>query len=116
MKKLSTLLLLALLFTACTERGYTLKPVTQTTTPKKTVLNKTKEAKVVQKVKKASTITTKTLQVTLEKPTIKKSIVQPITTQKPTQVKEESFFTLSEETKNKVSGFLILVIGIIILL
>jgi len=113
------LLLFTLLFTACVERGQTLKPtvnrsmskaiaplVLHHSNPKaSTMQNKApKENKlsVISKIEKVP-VTTQNTSTTSEE-------IDEITHQ------EDSFFTLSDETKNKISGFFVIVIGIMILI
>ncbi|HFD14405.1 MAG TPA: hypothetical protein ENJ34_03785 [Epsilonproteobacteria bacterium] len=100
-----TLLFFTLLFTACAERGsnLTLKTVSQ---------------KPIQRINTPKIKQTKT------KPTHKKTTVTPTpkskvvsaTPKKATSIIEEPSFSLSDETQNKISGFLIIVIGLLILI
>jgi hypothetical protein len=120
MTKNSLLLLLTtLLFTACVERGQTLNPTINTSmatpiihksqikTPSTKSIN---TKKIVKEIKKP--IVTKSI-----KTTPKKNILPtPSTEVKQTAIDNNDFFTLSDETKNKISGFFVIVIGILILI
>jgi len=122
MKNITILLLLTLLFTACTERGYILKPVQTSSKPTNIVVKKQpivktsidKETPSTIKIKEKSIIKPKKIVEITE--VIEKNTISPDNNKVATEVKSESFFTFNDETKNKISGFLILLIGIIILL
>jgi len=119
------LLLFTLLFTACVERGQTLKPTINRTmsepiaplvlhhnnvkkTPsiqKSTIQNNTpKDNKIfiMSKTKKVSE-STQNMNISSEE-------LDEMTHEK------DSFFIWSDETKNKISGFFVIIIGIIILI
>ena len=122
MKKTLLLLLLSLFFTGCIERGQTLKPAPIHTTPTvtKAILS---NPSVVKSKKSITSPLVKTVPVVNIKPSIKeeKKITEKITmTQKtvkqPDTTNTDDFFGLSEDTKNKISGFFIIIIGIIVLL
>ena len=112
MKKILLALLFALLFTGCIERGENLQPTYATS-----------EIKLIQ-LENSNIVLTSTLS------PIKQDTVSPKETitkiNAPVNishvdianetVKDECIFPLSDETKNQISGFFILVIGVIILL
>jgi len=113
----TALLFFTLLFTACAERGTTVtpknvqqKPIQEETltatvnTKVSTVKLKSKKSKtIVSDTKSKCTIVPKT-QTKISKSPVKES----------SSIKNDSFFSLSDETKNKISGFLIFVIGLVI--
>ena len=126
-KQTTILLFITILFTGCIERGHSLKPVKSQTTPSTTL---TKE------VKKQTSISTKKVikkkETTLRKKEVVKNelpkkdfSIKPnkITSASKVIIKPETekiatgfFSSLSDETKNNISGFFVMLIGIIILL
>ena len=118
MQKTLLLFILAIFFNGCIERGQNLKPVpvhTPTVVIKQIPVISKVESKKVKVSNDVSPIATQThikKQIKIEKnvDTIVSEVTQPSTKD------ENNFFTLSDETKNKISGFFIIVIGIIILL
>ena len=122
MQKTLLALLMTLLFTGCMERGQSLKPAPVHTLPIKTkptqTLSKIKPIKLEKsKVIPASKIPSKLKEQTPAKQTIiKADTADNISKVTHTSKKDESLFALSDETKNKISGFFIIIIGIIILL
>lgn len=130
-KRTTLLLLIALLFTACTERTHMLsikdikksvffsEPTKETP---KIVKKETKKCKVetakVKKIKKSSV----SQKIIVKKDTVKstkpfeekKAILIPKI--KKETVKESSIFDMSDETKKKLSGFFIYIIAIMILM
>lgn len=118
MKKTLFLLLLTLLFTGCIERGHMLKPAPVTVAtvatvapPVKKIPTKTQNTKPKHHSALKSPVKTKMIPET--------KVVKIVSTHTKVESihtkKEKSFFPLSEETKNRISGFFIIVIGIIIL-
>ena len=115
------LLLITLLFTACVERGQTLKP-TMNTSMATPITHKHKSQAKIQSTKSIHTkqtvedmeklIDTKPIKI------VKKEHTIPVSTTevKETTIDNNDFFTLSDETKNKISGFFVIVIGILILI
>jgi len=120
-KHIIFLLTFTLFFTACVERGQILSPdntsliCTQKaiqTVPAKTKEKKNKNLNIV-KIKKP--IQENVIE---NKPSLHTEIISQIekSTTNTTSSDNESFFTFTEETKNKISGFFIIAIGIMILL
>jgi len=111
----TTLLFFTLLFTACAERGSTLTPkcIQQKPIQKKSVTTnkKTKVSKTKNQTSKITTIPAKSNIAIIpnrqtkvsESPIIEKTITE-----------ENSLFSFSDETKNRISGLLIFVIGLMI--
>jgi len=122
MKKMLLTLLFTLLFTGCIERGQNLKPAPIYTTPVK--------IKPTQAISKVTPIKLEKSKLVLSStaPYSEKCTASPKQTitkigemmKKPhspnENVKDAPIFPLTDETKNKISGFFIFVIGIIILL
>ncbi len=114
------LLFLTFFFTACVERGYTPKPINHSIAkPIKTHKVKPSISKPQKILKNEPTLPI--IQIKQESTPVQKKEIstQKMTTPISNQIlKEEKndFFSLTEETKNKISGFFILIIGIIILL
>jgi len=113
----------SLFMTACAERGQDLKPTINTTMAtaisKKSIIS---EHKVMpkQKIKVKKTFLKKkektiVLKAKQSKTMQKKISISPLK-QKETKAERDSFFNFDEEIKNKISGFFILIIGIIALL
>jgi len=122
MKKILFALLFTLLFTGCIERGQDLQP-----TPAHTASIKIKPAQATSEIKPIkfenskiapnSTLSLKKNDTVSPEETVTKintSEIIPHTANK--NIKDEPIFPLTDETKNKISGFFIFVIGIIILL
>lgn len=119
MKKTISLLLFTLLFTGCVERGYTpkaispsmAKPITKHTATQPSLKPTIKEikSKIVQIENSPLLEEKKVVQNT-------KIITTANTEVKQITVEEDDFFNLTAETKNNISGFFIILIGIIILL
>jgi len=122
MQKILLFLLTTLLFTGCTERGQNLRPAPVHTAPIK--------IKPIQKISKVKPIHFEKSKI-VPSPTLShclKDTISPkktfINIHRPVKVrqvpsvyvKDEPIFPLSDETKNKISGFFIFIIGIIILL
>jgi len=121
-QKITLWLLFTLFFTACVERGYAPKPVTNTlSTPiiKKDIKasTPTKDTLLLKSVETVkSIVTSKTIEVKVKvKKILKKQVISP-ERPKATIERKKDIFTLTDETKNKISGFFILIIGLIILL
>jgi apolipoprotein N-acyltransferase len=126
-KQTTILLLITILFTGCIERGQILKPVKSQTTPITTITKKVKKQisvstkKVINKNK-----TTITKEVVVQKELPKKDFsIKPnkitsaskvIIKPKTEKIETGFFSSLSDETKNNISGFFVMLIGIIILL
>jgi len=112
------LLLITLLFTACVERGQTLKPTMNTSmaspiTQKdkcQTKIQSTQKIQTVKEIKKP--MDTKPIKI------VQKTNTLPVSSTKIKKmpIQNNNFFTLSDETKNKISGFFVIVIGILILI
>ena len=119
MQKILWALLYTLLFTGCLERGYTLKPAPVHKAP---IERKQKQA--VPKAKPITVVKSKSIPIPPSRVKINTikidKMIKTTSVQIPhtptTNVDTESIFSLSEETKRNISGFFILVIGIIILL
>ena len=121
-KQTTILLFVTILFTGCLEKGHLLKPTKIQTEPK---------TKLTHKVKKQTSVSTKKV-IDKKKTTIsKKEVVKKDFSGKPHKITstpkviikpetkkiETGFFSsLSNETKNNISGFFVIIIGIIILL
>lgn len=121
-KQTTILLFIAILFTGCIEKGHLLKA---------TKIQAAQKAIHAHKVKKQTSVSTKKV-IDKKKITIpKKEVVKkdfsakshkitstPKVIIKPETEKIETgfFSSLSDETKNNISGFFVIVIGIIILL
>jgi len=121
-KQTTILLFVAILFTGCLERGHLLKP---------TNIPASEKITLTHKVKKQTSVSTKKV-IDKKKTTIsKKEVVKkdfsakshkitstPKVIIKPETEKIETdfFSSLSDETKNNISGFFVIIIGIIILL
>ena len=119
------LLLMTLLFTACVERNQTLKPNIHTsladpitknqvteksqTNTNPTLKNRNSKQDVVE-IK--DPLTPKTVKVSQEK----KVIPVPSVEADQTSIENKDFFTFSDDTKNKISGFFVIIIGILILI
>jgi hypothetical protein len=137
-KKSLSLVLLPLLFTACMERGQSLKPkkvellpmtITLKTAMKKTV-NHVKKQKIEHRLDMPKLDTSKSdtpkeeivhKTTPLQKPdkTIdsnKTSTTKNMEFQNIVAEDTNSIFALSDETKNNISGFFIFVIGLVIFL
>jgi len=112
----TTLLFFTLLFTACAERGSTLTPkcVQQKPIQKKSITTSAKTKVLTVKVKKQTSkkidSSTKSNSVTVQKKQTKASKPEI----EEASIKEDSLFSLSDETKNRISGLLIFVIGLMI--
>jgi apolipoprotein N-acyltransferase len=126
-KQTTILLLITILFTGCIERGQILKPVKNQTTPIRTITKKVKKQTSVSTkkvIKKKKTTITKEVVVQKELPkkdfsikphsvtSTSKTIMEP----KTEKIETDFFSSISEETKNNISGFFVILIGIIILL
>ena len=107
----TTLLFFTLLFTACAERGTTLTPknVEQKPVVKKTFICtkkvKTETSKNISSPVKSIVVVQKT-QAKVSKSPVKEK----------TPLDDNDLFSFTEDTKNKISGFLIFVIGLMILI
>jgi len=118
----TTLLIFTLFFTACAERGSTLTPknVEQKPILKKTfvcTIKPSKKRKIIQKKEKLNIISPKKIQII----TVTKVDTIVIKSTKDTLKKnvstvDNSLFSFSDDTKNKISGFFIFVIGLMIIL
>jgi len=112
------LLLITLLFTACVERNQTLKSTINTSMASPIVHKDTCQAKMqsTQKIQTVKEIKkpmdTKPMKI------VKKMNTLPVSSTeiKKMPIQHNDFFTLSDETKNKISGFFVIVIGILILI
>lgn len=113
------LLLFTLLFTACVERGQTLKPtikrsVSEPIAPLVLHHSNSKASTIKNKAPKENKISamskTEKISGTTQNMSTLSEEIHEITHQ------EDSFFTLSDETKNEISGFFVIIIGIIILI
>lgn len=127
MIKLTTILLLfALLFTGCLEKGHTLKPIKVETTSDTKNLNKQVKIKTAHSTKK---VIKKKQMATSKKVLLKEELLKQDNSLKSNKTKvdiivesdtkkiDNTFFSsISEKTKNNISGFFIIIIGIIILL
>jgi len=118
-KQATILLFITILFTGCLEKGHILKPTKEQRTENTTLNEEVKKQTSVltKKIikKKKTTITKKELvQKELSKETT--SVSKVIIKQKTEKVETGFFSSLSDETKNNISGFVIMLIGIIILL
>ena len=127
MQKTLLLFILAVFFTGCIERGQNLKPApvhTQKTVIKKIPVVSKVESQKVEASKEVTAMPTQTLKKKeleeikeIKEIKIEKNIDPVVTEVVPTPTKEENnFFILSDETKNRISGFFIIVIGIMILI
>ena len=108
MTKIPTTLLLffTLLFTACVERGANLRA--------KTVVQKPTQHIQTPKAKQTRTKPTDTRTTVMRTP---KNEIVSTTPQKAENIPEKkSSFTLTDETQNNISGFLIIIIGLLILI
>ena len=117
MIKITTILLFfTLLFTACAERGTTLTPknVEQKPVIKKTFIctkkNTINTKKVKIETKKNISSPTKSSVVTQKTQT--KVSKSPVEDKMPTN--NNDLFSFTEDTKNKISGFLVFLIGVMI--
>jgi len=106
-KYIIILLSATLFFTACTERGYKIHP-------KHRIHRNIAKVHTTQTAKKAQEKTT------VSKPTVITTV--KLTEDKPTPIlpktiviEEQESSTLSDETKNNISGFFVLLISLIIL-
>jgi len=126
-KQTTILLLITILFTGCIERGHILKPVKNQTAPSTTITKEVKKQTSVSTkkvIEKKKTTLTKKEVVKKELPKKDFSIkLHKITSTSKVIIKPETekietgfFSSLSDETKNKISGFFVMLIGIIILL
>lgn len=116
-KILTTLLFFALIFTACEERGLSLTP--------KNIQHKPIEKKINALATNAKVHTTKKkhkpVQVNITPKTSDNTLVQKaqantsksLSKEKVCQTSHDTF-TLSDDTKNKISGFFIFLIGLMI--
>ena len=113
----TTLLFFTLLFTACAERGAVLTPkiVKQEPVVKKTFICKKKRATDTKKIKIETTKNisspTKSYITAIPKKQVKIS-KSPAAEKNP--INSDDLFSFSEKTKNRISGFFIFVIGLII--
>ncbi len=118
-RHITFLLIFTLFFTACVERGQVLSPDNSslicTQKVAQVIPTKIKEHKKVNtvKIKKSIQEDVAKNESSLDTETI--SSIEKSTTD-ITSIDNDSFFAFTEETKNKISGFFILAIGIIILL
>lgn len=119
------LILLTLLFTACVERGHSLKPVQHSpfaqTMTKETQKTITSTEKMHRKKVQVHASVKKSTPVVLEERKVKKSTTVVNIGNRHNDIKdttstEDNYFTLSDETKNTISGIFVFIIGIIILL
>ena len=126
-KQTTILLLITMLFTGCIERGHSLKPVKNQIAPSTTLTKEVKKQTSISTkkvIKKKETTLTKKEVVKKELPkkdfsikpynvtSASKVIVKP----KTEKIETGFFSSLSDETKNNISGFFVMLIGIIILL
>jgi len=122
MKKTILLLIFTFLFTACVERGYTPKPINDISMAKPIANQTVKKPTVQTTIKKIEAKTEKKeIQKIIEVENKKvvennKSIIISPTEVKDVHIEEDDLFTFTDETKNRISGFFIIIIGIIILL
>ena len=118
MKKTILLLLFTLLFTACVERGYTPKPISTSMAKPLTVEEPIVETTIKETEKKSDIKQIKNTPLIEEKKVVQNTttIETPPTEVKKTIVEEDDLFSFTDETKNRISGFFIIVIGILILL
>ena len=115
----TTLLFFTLLFTACAERGTHLTPKNvqqkpmhvKTLAPLTKKKKKTSTIKQIQQEPEMITSPTKSKHAIGTKP---QTEVAKIPVHENLSMGNDSYFTLSDETKNKISGFLIFVIGLMI--
>ncbi len=115
----TTLLFFTLLFTACVERGTTLTPknVQQKPVVKKTFIctkiriTDTKK----MKIETAKNIFLPTKSNIIAMPTTQK-IVSTFPAEEKNSNNNNNLFSFTEDTKNKISGFFIFVIGLMILI
>jgi len=119
MIKITTILLFfTLLFTACAERGTTLTPksVEQKPVVKKTFIYTKKRTTDTKKVKTETVknIASPTKSIVVVQNTKVKVLKSPIEEKSP--LNDNDLFSFSEDTKNKISGFLIFVISLMILI
>jgi len=119
MTKIITLLFIALLFTGCVERGSNLtpKPVSQKPiqksmpkTPQKTSISAIHTVHPTQKIKQEKHLSQSTITHVIVQERKKTTITPSV---KHT-TKHNDGFTFSNETKKKISGFFIFLIGLMI--
>ena len=114
----TTLLFFTLLFTACAERGVTLTPksVEQKPVVKKTFVCRQKSTTDTKKVKTeiSKNISSPTKSSIVTQKTQTKVSKSPV--EEKTPLTDNNLFSFTEDTKNKISGFLIFVIGLMILI
>jgi len=125
-KQATILLFVTILLTGCIERGHILKPArNQTITPTLTLEARAQTSVSTTKIiKQNKTIITEEEAIKIELPkkdlSVKsnKTIFSEKVIMKPTTEKVETdfFSSLSDETKNNISGFFVMIISIIILL
>ena len=114
MKNTILLLLLTLLLTACVERGYTLKPIN--TSMSKPIIDKPIHHTITKKPHKMHTLDKRKKHDFSKEKQEKPTIIHHQEIKKTSSTEKNSLFTLTDETKNNISGFFILIIGILILL
>jgi len=109
------LVFFTLVFTACVERGHTPKPAMNTFMEKPIIASySTKKIHIkTQPIRKDKTPVISQQTKVLQKSNV---IEKPSENINETMNKNNSFFALSDETKNKISGFFVIIIGIIILI
>ncbi len=125
-KQATILLFVTILLTGCIERGHILKPtIDQTITPtltqevkEKTSVSTTKVVKkkkttIMKKEVVKTELPKKDLSIKSNKPTSASKVIMKPKTEK---IETDFFSSLSDETKNNISGFFVILIGIIILL
>ena len=114
----TTLLFFTLLFNACAERGTTLTPksVEQKPVVKKTFICTKKSTTYTKKVKTETSknISSPTKSIVVVQKTQAKVSKSPVEEKSP--LNDNDLFSFTEDTKNKISGFLIFVIGLMILI
>jgi len=115
------LILLTLLFTGCVERGHSLQPVHNSSLAKP--ITNEKKKSVIVPIKKTSinklnlhTTVKEKAPVVIKQTETKKTVNTVQNDVKKTTITEDTFFTLSHETKNTISGIFVFIIGIMILL
>jgi len=122
-KQTTILLFVTMLLTGCIERGHVLKPTIDPTTLTQEV-KKQISISTTKVIKKKKTTITKKEVVKTElhkndlslKPNKITSTSKIILKPKTEEVETGFFSSLSDETKNNISGFFVMLIGIIILL
>jgi len=124
-KQATILLFVTILFTGCTERGPIPKPTIDPITPilieevkKQTSVSTTKVIKEEKTtINKIAVIQTESPKKDLSIKSNKTTSTSKVMMKAKTEKVETGFFSsLSDETKNNISGFFVILIGIIILL